>query len=36
MKKEQNVKQSKNEQIECFLREHYESRFNTVKSRTEI
>ncbi len=36
MEKEQNAKQSKNEQIERFLREHYESRFNTVKSRTEI
>lgn len=29
-------KQSKNERIEVFLREHYNSRFNTIKSRTEI
>lgn len=29
-------KQSKNERIEYFLREHYNFRFNTVKSRTEF
>ena len=29
-------KQSKNERIEKFLRERYEFRFNTVKSRTEF
>lgn len=29
-------KQSKNERIESFLREHYDFRFNTVKSRTEF
>lgn len=39
MKKEENneaAKQSKNERIEAFLRERYEFRFNTVKSRTEF
>ncbi|MGL4519380.1 MAG: VapE domain-containing protein [Phocaeicola sp.] len=39
MKKEENneaTKQSKNERIEAFLRERYEFRFNTVKSRTEF
>ena len=30
------VKQSKNERIEQFLKEHYAFRFNTVKSRTEF
>ena len=30
------TKQSKNERIEAFLRERYEFRFNTVKSRTEF
>lgn len=29
-------KQSKNERIEAFLRERYDFRFNTVKSRTEF
>ncbi|WP_329904157.1 VapE domain-containing protein [Porphyromonas pogonae] len=29
-------KQSKNERIKTFLREHYDFRFNTVKSRTEF
>ena len=30
------AKQSKNERIEQFLKEHYAFRFNTVKSRTEF
>ncbi len=30
------TKQSKNEQIEQFLREHYSFRFNTIKCRTEM
>ena len=30
-----NAKQTKNEEIEAFLREHYNFRFNTVKSRAE-
>ena len=30
-----NIKQTKNEEIEAFLREHYNFRFNTVKSRAE-
>lgn len=30
------IKQSKNERIEAFLREKYDFRFNTVKSRTEF
>ena len=39
MKKERtetNTKQSKNERIEQFLKEHYIFRYNTVKSRTEF
>lgn len=35
MESNQPAKQSKNEHIETFLREKYEFRFNTVKSRTE-
>lgn len=31
-----NARQSKNERIETFLRERYDFRFNTVKSRTEF
>lgn len=35
MESNEPTKQSKNERIETFLRERYEFRFNTVKSRTE-
>ncbi|MDO5570181.1 MAG: VapE family protein [Bacteroidales bacterium] len=35
MESSETTKQSKNERIEAFLRERYEFRFNTVKSRTE-
>lgn len=36
MESNEPTKQSKNERIEAFLRERYEFRFNTVKSRTEF